>query len=141
MRAPRNILPYSIHSILNGGIGLLCLDSRWSPTGLEVVGNISQGWMQGQVGARDPELQQPLILCVEEYIRDVTTRKEYFIIQQLTTTKAEVEGLFKRHKVDIESHMYTCEMYNRNGNRERFCACPSFTFYKVSNTIINKYIP
>ncbi|KAI0488264.1 hypothetical protein KFK09_028091 [Dendrobium nobile] len=50
--------------------------------------------------------KNPLVPCVEEYIRDVTTRKEHFIIRWSTPTKAEVEGIKDRHEVDIESTSY-----------------------------------
>ncbi|XP_020689434.1 uncharacterized protein LOC110104602 [Dendrobium catenatum] len=59
--------------------------------------------------------KNPLVPCVEEYIRDVTTRKEHFIIRQSTPTKAEVEGIKDRHEVDIESHMCTCGFWQLSG--------------------------
>ncbi|PKU68181.1 hypothetical protein MA16_Dca012850 [Dendrobium catenatum] len=57
----------------------------------------------------------PLVPCVDEYIRDVTTRKEHFIIRQSTATKAEVEGLSERHEVDIENHTCTCGFWQISG--------------------------
>ncbi|PKU85898.1 hypothetical protein MA16_Dca011829 [Dendrobium catenatum] len=57
----------------------------------------------------------PLVPFVEDYIRDVTTRKEYFIIRQSTSTKAEVEGSFERHEVDIENHFCNCGFWKLYG--------------------------
>ncbi|XP_020676059.1 uncharacterized protein LOC110095035 [Dendrobium catenatum] len=58
---------------------------------------------------------KPLVPCVEEYIREVTTKKEVFIIRQSTTTKAEVEGVSERQEVDIESHTCTCGFWQISG--------------------------
>ncbi|PKU61098.1 hypothetical protein MA16_Dca028591 [Dendrobium catenatum] len=57
----------------------------------------------------------PLVPCVEEYNRDVTTRKVHFIIRQSTTTKAEVEGLSDRHEVDIDTRTCTCGFWQISG--------------------------
>ncbi|KAI0497570.1 hypothetical protein KFK09_020802 [Dendrobium nobile] len=50
----------------------------------------------------------PLVPCVEEYLRDVTTTKNHFIIRESTSTKAEVEGRNDRHEVDIENRICSC---------------------------------
>ncbi|KAI0510678.1 hypothetical protein KFK09_011287 [Dendrobium nobile] len=47
----------------------------------------------------------PPVPCVEEYIRDVTNRKEHFIIRRNKD----------RRKVDIESHMCTCGFWQLSG--------------------------
>ncbi|KAL0918903.1 hypothetical protein M5K25_010949 [Dendrobium thyrsiflorum] len=57
----------------------------------------------------------PLVPHVEEYIRDITTRKEHLIICQLTATRAEVEGLYGRHEVDIEKKECTCGFWQLSG--------------------------
>ncbi|XP_020680751.2 uncharacterized protein LOC110098307 [Dendrobium catenatum] len=56
-----------------------------------------------------------LVPHVEEYIRDITTRKEHFIIHQSTLTRAEVEGLHERHAVDLEKKDCTCELWQLSG--------------------------
>ncbi|PKU87576.1 hypothetical protein MA16_Dca025881 [Dendrobium catenatum] len=57
----------------------------------------------------------PLVPFIEDYIRDVTTKKEHFIIRQSTSTKAEVEGSFDRHEVDIENHFCSCGFWQVSG--------------------------
>ncbi|KAI0502206.1 hypothetical protein KFK09_017153 [Dendrobium nobile] len=49
--------------------------------------------------------KRPLVPCMEEYIIDVTIRKEHLIIRQSTSTKAEAEGSYESHAVDIENHV------------------------------------
>ncbi|XP_028550332.1 uncharacterized protein LOC114579560 isoform X2 [Dendrobium catenatum] len=56
-----------------------------------------------------------LVPHVEEYIRDITTRKEHFIIRQSTLTKAKVEGLHERHAVDLEKKDCTCGVWQKSG--------------------------
>ncbi|XP_020686376.1 uncharacterized protein LOC110102389 [Dendrobium catenatum] len=59
--------------------------------------------------------KSPLIPCVEEYIRDVTTTKEHFIIRRSNPTNAEVEGIKDRLEVNIENHMCTCGFWQLSG--------------------------
>ncbi|PKU68916.1 hypothetical protein MA16_Dca010660 [Dendrobium catenatum] len=56
-----------------------------------------------------------LVPQAEEYIKDITTRKEHFIIRQSTSSKAQDEGLHERHEVDIEKKDYTCVLWQLSG--------------------------
>ncbi|PKU59816.1 hypothetical protein MA16_Dca027652 [Dendrobium catenatum] len=56
-----------------------------------------------------------LVPHVEDYIRDITTRKEQFIIRLSTSVRAEVEGLNERHEVDIEKKECTCGLWQLSG--------------------------
>ncbi|PKU82610.1 hypothetical protein MA16_Dca019285 [Dendrobium catenatum] len=59
--------------------------------------------------------QCEIVPYAEEYIRDITTRKEHLIVRQSTTFKAEVESLHSRHIVDIESRGCTCKVWQLIG--------------------------
>ncbi|PKU78763.1 uncharacterized protein LOC110106129 [Dendrobium catenatum] len=59
--------------------------------------------------------QCEIIPYAEEYIRDITTRKEHLIVRQSTTFKAEVESLHSRHIVDVESRDCTCKVWQLTG--------------------------
>ncbi|KAL0913410.1 hypothetical protein M5K25_016871 [Dendrobium thyrsiflorum] len=56
-----------------------------------------------------------LVPFVEDYIRDITTRKDHFIICKSTSTKAKVEGSFERHEVDTENHFCSCGFWQLSG--------------------------
>ncbi|PKU61943.1 hypothetical protein MA16_Dca023140 [Dendrobium catenatum] len=57
----------------------------------------------------------PLVPCMEEYLRDITTTKDHFLIRQSTPSKAEVEGRYERHEVDIENHICSCGFWQVSG--------------------------
>ncbi|PKU80857.1 hypothetical protein MA16_Dca009268 [Dendrobium catenatum] len=44
--------------------------------------------------------QHELVPHAEDYIREITTRKEHMLVRQSTNSKAEVESLHSRHIVD-----------------------------------------
>lgn len=45
--------------------------------------------------------QRELVPNVEEYIRNITTRKDHFVVRQSSIFKAKVEGLHSRHIILI----------------------------------------
>ncbi|XP_020682036.2 uncharacterized protein LOC110099280 [Dendrobium catenatum] len=59
--------------------------------------------------------QRELVPNVEEYIRDITTRKDHLVVRQASNFKAEVEGLHSRHIVDIERKHCTCGVWQLIG--------------------------
>ncbi|KAI0503818.1 hypothetical protein KFK09_014761 [Dendrobium nobile] len=56
-----------------------------------------------------------LVPQAEEYIRNITTRKEHLIIRQSSVWKAEVEGIHSRHVVDVEKRECTCRVWDVTG--------------------------
>ncbi|KAI0518929.1 hypothetical protein KFK09_006366 [Dendrobium nobile] len=56
-----------------------------------------------------------LVPHVEEYIRDITTRKVHYIIRQSTSSRAEIEGIHERHEVDIEMKFCSCGFWQISG--------------------------
>ncbi|PKU63310.1 hypothetical protein MA16_Dca013354 [Dendrobium catenatum] len=51
----------------------------------------------------------------EEYIRNITTRKDHLIVRQSSVWKAEVEGVHSRHIVDVEKRECTCRVWEVTG--------------------------
>ncbi|PKU85619.1 ubiquitin-conjugating enzyme E2 S [Dendrobium catenatum] len=56
-----------------------------------------------------------LVPHAEEYIREITTRKEHLLIRQSSFHRAEVESLHCRHIVDIETKECTCNVWKLTG--------------------------
>ncbi|KAI0498808.1 hypothetical protein KFK09_019703 [Dendrobium nobile] len=79
----------------------------------------------------------PLVPFVEDYIREITTRKDNFIIQKSTSTIAEVESSFERHEVDIDNHLCSCGFWELSG-----LPCVHTTAFVGSNhhTIWHTYV-
>ncbi|XP_020683208.2 uncharacterized protein LOC110100134 [Dendrobium catenatum] len=59
--------------------------------------------------------QRDLVPNAEDYIREVTTRKEHMLVRQSTHSKAEVESIHSRHIVDLESKECTCRIWQLTG--------------------------
>ncbi|KAI0508164.1 hypothetical protein KFK09_014298 [Dendrobium nobile] len=56
-----------------------------------------------------------LVPQAEEYIRNITTRKDHLIVRQPSVWKAEVEGVHSRHIVDVEKRECTCRVWEVTG--------------------------
>ncbi|XP_028549256.1 uncharacterized protein LOC114579299 [Dendrobium catenatum] len=56
-----------------------------------------------------------LVPHAEEYIREITTRKEQLLVRQSSLYMAEVESLHSRHIVDVENKDCTCNVWQLTG--------------------------
>ncbi|PKU74349.1 hypothetical protein MA16_Dca003552 [Dendrobium catenatum] len=59
--------------------------------------------------------QRELVPHSEDYIREITTRKEHMLVRQSTNSKAEAESVHSRHIVDVESKECTCRVWQLTG--------------------------
>ncbi|XP_020676180.1 uncharacterized protein LOC114578331 [Dendrobium catenatum] len=59
--------------------------------------------------------QRELVSHAEDYIREITTRKEHMLVRQSTNSKAEVESVHSKHIVDVESKECTCRVWQLTG--------------------------
>ncbi|KAI0502600.1 hypothetical protein KFK09_017554 [Dendrobium nobile] len=92
------------------------VEARTKPV-VDLIGLIHGKHMEQRSARKMTSLtwHRELVPHAEEYIREITTRKEQLLVRQSSLYMAEVESLHSRHIVDVESNDCTCNVWQLTG--------------------------